>query len=113
MKFSFKIEIIILLEKVGVIKIKSLSLQTNKSFVNALQSTLLKIYDEFIITDIHGKIKENFGKIKRLWGDRRNLIGMNLFEIEKQLFHEELPLEDFNLNIKDQSSKLLGTTKGF
>ncbi|RST77493.1 AAA family ATPase [Siminovitchia acidinfaciens] len=100
MKFSFKIEIIILLEKVGVIKIKSLSLQTNKSFVNALQSTLLKIYDEIIITDIHGKIKENFGKIKRLWGDRRNLIGMNLFEIEKQLFHEELPLEDFNNEYK-------------
>ncbi len=79
-----------------MIKIKSLSLQTNKSFVNVLQSTLLKIYDEIMITDVHGKITENFGIIKRLWDDRRNLIGMNLFEIEKQLFQEDSPLEEFN-----------------
>ncbi|MFD1707491.1 sigma-54 interaction domain-containing protein [Siminovitchia sediminis] len=79
-----------------MIKINSLSVQSNKSFVTALQSTLLKIYDEIIITDSYGEITENFGKITRLWGDRRNLIGMNLFEIEKQLFHEDSPLENFN-----------------
>lgn len=78
-----------------MIKINSLSLKSNSSFVNVLQSTLLSIYNEIIITDSHGKIWENFGKIEGLWGDRHNLIGMNLFEIEKQLFHEDSPLEDF------------------
>lgn len=98
MNFSFKIEIIALLEQStykgsGMIIMNSPSLNSNNSFVNALQSTLLCIYDEVMITDTKGNIEGNFGKIKKLWGDRSSLIGMNLFELEKQIFYEESPLE--------------------
>ncbi|MBD8004663.1 sigma 54-interacting transcriptional regulator [Bacillus sp. Sa1BUA2] len=110
MNFSFKIEITTLLEQstykgCGNGIMNSSSLKSNHSFVNVLKSTLLNIYDEVIITDHQGKIAENFGEIENLWNDKTNLIGMNLFEIEKQIFYEEEPLDEFKNENKRSAIK--------
>ncbi|OCA91998.1 sigma 54-interacting transcriptional regulator [Pseudobacillus wudalianchiensis] len=62
--------------------------------VDVLQSALLNIYDELIITDTQGKIIENFGNIEIVRKDKPDLVGMNLFNIEKKVFYDESSLED-------------------
>ncbi|VEF46920.1 PAS modulated sigma54 specific transcriptional regulator [Bacillus freudenreichii] len=68
---------------------------STSSFVNVLQATLLSIYNEIIITNPLGKVIVNFGKIDNLWGDKPKLIGLNLFQIEQQLFYDDFSLESF------------------
>ncbi|WP_225435388.1 sigma 54-interacting transcriptional regulator [Bacillus aerolatus] len=69
-------------------------IKTHNVLTGVLQSTLLSIYDELIITDTHGGVIGNFGNLEKLWRDTPDLIGMNLFEIEKKVFYDGSSLED-------------------
>ncbi|KKB44114.1 Formate hydrogenlyase transcriptional activator [Bacillus thermotolerans] len=63
-------------------------------FHDVLQSTLLGIYDQLLITNSDGKIVEIFGNKHDFWGDMSNLVDRNLFELEKTIFYNESSLED-------------------
>ncbi|WP_203364562.1 sigma 54-interacting transcriptional regulator [Bacillus sp. REN10] len=89
MEFSFKIEIHFGEENGGKVLIK-----VHNVLTDVLQSTLLRIYDELIITDSHGFIIKVFGKLLKLKGDTSDLAGMNLFEIGKTTFYDGTSLEE-------------------
>ncbi len=57
-------------------------------FHDVLQSTLLGIYDQLLITNSDGKIVEIFGNKHDFWGDMSNLVDRNLFELEKTIFYD-------------------------
>lgn len=61
-----------------------------QSNIQVLQSVLLSIYDQIIITDLNGLIIGQAGKIAELWdGIETNLINQNLFELEQKTFFRE------------------------
>ncbi|UAT32790.1 sigma 54-interacting transcriptional regulator (plasmid) [Bacillus badius] len=74
---------------------------------DVLQSTLLRIYDELIITDEHGFIIENFGKLLKLKENTCDLAGMNLFEVGKTTFYNETSLDEL---VNEEKRSIIQTT---
>ncbi|WP_338751849.1 sigma-54 interaction domain-containing protein [Bacillus sp. FJAT-52991] len=80
---------------VNKIDMTNLSQSSLTQAYQVLKSTFLTIYDEIFITDMSGIIIEKSGQITELWENpQEKMIGKNLFELGRNVFYEELSLQD-------------------
>ncbi|WP_257352348.1 sigma-54 interaction domain-containing protein [Pseudalkalibacillus decolorationis] len=88
--------------------ISSSAMMPFQQTVHAFQSMLLSIYDEVMITDINGMIRERAGEMKGLWEvNEDTIIGSNLFELEKNTFFGEPSIQNL---LNQQKTSIIQTS---